>query len=275
MTDHQGLSQPAPSARQSFLATPDWVKAHLDAPDVRLLDVRLPESYAEGHLPGAFYVSLNDWRHTEQGIEGMLIGPEPFAMLMRRLGIGTGTTVIVYDDNLGLTAARVVWSLLRYGHRRVALLDGGWEAWEALGHPITTDVPSAANSTADVYVPRPADDTLADLDWVRAHLNTAGVVLLDVRGPSEVEMGRIPGAVAWNWENGSGLERTFRDADELRGELAQIGVTPDNEIVTYCQSGVRASHTYVLLRELGFERVRMYDGSWFEWSSQHGGHAAH
>jgi thiosulfate/3-mercaptopyruvate sulfurtransferase len=273
MTDHPDLSH---AAAPTLLATPDWVKAHLDAPDVRLLDVRLPESYAEGHLPGAYYVSLNDLRHTQHGIEGMLIAPEDFGAVMARLGIGPQTMVIAYDDNFGLTASRVVWSLLRYGHRQVALLDGGWEAWEALAYPISTDSPPPIAPVA-AFVSRPADDTLANFDWVRTHLDAAEVVLLDVRGPSEVEKGRIPGAVAWNWENGIGLERTFRDADEVRAELAQIGVTPDKEIATYCQTGVRAAHTYVLLRELGFTRVRMYDGSWFEWSFRQGqgSHAAH
>ncbi|MBZ0286260.1 MAG: sulfurtransferase, partial [Anaerolineae bacterium] len=80
----------------------------------------------------------------------------------------------------------------------------------------------------------------------------------------------LPNAILWNWENGTGLETTFRPAAELRSELALIGVTPDKEIVTYCQSGMRASHTYFLLLNLGFKRVRMYDGSWAEWSHKEG-----
>lgn len=267
MTDQpvQPVLKPATS-----LVTPAWLASQLDAPHLRVLDLRLPESYADGHIPTAILISLNEWRFTRGGVEGMLIEPAPFAALMGRLGINADTLVIAYDDQAGLLASRVVWSLLAYGHQRVAMLDGGWDAWEAGQHPVSAEGLATAASFG-VFIPRPVAATLADLDWVRAHQSVPGVVLLDVRAPREYQQGHIPGAVHWNWENGIGTEGTFRAADEVLAELHLLGVTPEKDIATYCHSGVRAAHTYLLLRELGFERVRMYDGSWAEWAHAHQG----
>lgn len=248
-----------------YLVTPEWLAEHLN--QVCVLDARLHENYAETHIPSSLHVDLKALRCTKDGVDGMLIEPEAFAAVVSSLGIGSDTFVVIYDDYFGQIAARVGWSLLRYGHTAFALLDGGWDAWEAAGLPTTSEVQPPIHAE---FVPKLTDSPIADLDWVRAHLNAPGVVLLDTRSPAEYGKGHIPNAVAWNWENATSFDTMFRPLNELREELAGIGVTPDKEIVTYCQSGMRASHTYFLLKQLGFERVRMYDGSWAEWSIKEG-----
>jgi thiosulfate/3-mercaptopyruvate sulfurtransferase len=250
-----------------YLVTPTWLSQHLDDPRLRILDARLHENYTEGHIPLSLHVDLKALRYTKDGVDGMLIEPEPFAAIASSLGIGDDTLVVIYDDYFSQVASRIAWSLLRYGHTKVALLDGGWDTWEAAGLPTTAEVKRPAHAH---FRPHLVDSPLADLDYVRSHLNSPDVVLLDVRSPAEYSEGHIPNAVAWNWENGTSFEAAFRPLDELRGELAKLGVTPDKEIVTYCQSGMRASHTYFLLKQLGFEHVRMYDGSWAEWSLKEG-----
>jgi thiosulfate/3-mercaptopyruvate sulfurtransferase len=238
----------------------------LDAPHLRILDARLPDSYAEGHIPSALHIDLAALRTHKGGVDGMLIESDAFAAIMGRLGIDQDTGVVIYDDYYGQLAARIAWSLRRFGHDSVALLDGGWDAWEADGLPVSADTPQP---TPTRFTPTLADGILAEHEWVREHLHAPDVLLLDVRADAEYHKGHLPDAVLWNWENGIAPDSTFR-ADDVLPELARVGVTPDKEIVTYCQSGMRAAHTYWLLRQLGFERVRMYDGSWAEWSYREG-----
>ncbi|MDX1687056.1 MAG: rhodanese-like domain-containing protein, partial [Candidatus Promineifilaceae bacterium] len=115
--------------------------------------------------------------------------------------------------------------------------------------------------------PSPAGEHLATQEWVQEHLQDTGVALVDTRTPNEFGAGHLPGAVCWDWFNGVpvGSWDTVRPASELQAELSGLGVTPEKEIVTYCRTGARAAHTYLLLRHLGFPHVRLYDGSWVEW----------
>ncbi|MCK6578475.1 MAG: sulfurtransferase [Anaerolineae bacterium] len=260
------MSQTSPlSVVGSLLIESEWLVAHLDAENLRIVDVRLAESYVDGHIPNAVHLDLNALRAERDGIEGMLITPESFSRIVGQMGIDADTTVVLYDDHHGMPAARAAWSLLRYGHANLALLDGGWDAWENGAFPTTQDVPFIAPHRFGVVQ---AELYGADFLWVRAHLNHPQVTLLDVRSSAEYDKGHLPGALLWDWQNGADESSTFRSVSELRASLSAAGVTPDHEIVTYCQSGVRASHTFLLLKHLGFERVRMYDGSWAEWSSR-------
>ncbi|MBK8021648.1 MAG: sulfurtransferase [Chloroflexi bacterium] len=254
-----------PALLTTFLVAPEWLADHLDSPDVRIFDVRLAEAYADGHIPNALHVDLNQLRGERDGIEAMLLPPEAFAEAAGRLGIDAQTTAILYDDHHGMPASRAAWSLLRYGHTRVALLDGGWDAWESRALPVETEPATPSASEFKVTL---MDGFEADYAWIRAHLQTPDVVLLDVRSPLEHNNGSLPDAVQWNWENGVADGSTFGDAGFLLADLARIGVTPRQEIVTFCQSGVRAAHTFFLLKHLGLEQVRLYDGSWAEWSAK-------
>lgn len=250
-----------------LLVTPDWLAEHLDASDLRLVDVRSADEYAEGHLPGAVQLDLAALAQEEDGVPGMLIGPAAFAATMEQLGIGNRTSVVLYDGNWGMPAARVLWALRRYGHDQAALLDGGWDRWQEEGRP-TTRAPFLPNPAP--FTPRPADDHLATLAWVQQRLDDPNTVIIDTRTPNEYANGHLPGALNWDWMNGVPLEGwdTLRPTPELYAELVALGVTPDKEIVTYCRSGARAAHTYFLLRRLGYARVRNYDGSWLEWSAR-------
>lgn len=250
-----------------LLVTPDWLVNRLDADDLRIVDVRGSDDYAEGHLPGAVQLDLAALTYEENGVPGMLIRPEAYTAVMNQLGINADTSVVLYDSNWGMPAARVLWTLQRYGHDQAALLDGGWDRWLEEGRPIAT-TPHVPRTTH--FEPRPAAATLATLDWVQDHLDDPNVVLVDTRTPAEFAAGRLPGALNWDWMNGLPAQgwNTLRPAADLVAELTALGITPDKEIVTYCRSGARASHTYLLLRHLGFPRVRNYDGSWLEWSAR-------
>lgn len=250
-----------------LMVTTDWLAGHLAVPDLRLLDVRAAEHFAEGHLPGAVHVDMAALATTVAGVQGMLLSPEAFASQMSQYGVHPQATVVVYDDNWGLAAARVLWALHRYGFTRAALLTGGWDRWKAEGRAVETTATSVAPGD---FALNADDAVLAESGWILAHLDDPEVVIVDTRGTKEFADGHIPGAVNWDWLNAVPVESwdALRPAQELLAELASIGVTPDKEIVTYCRSGVRAAHTYWALRQLGFSRVRNYDGSWLEWGGQ-------
>ena len=248
-----------------LLVTPAWLAEHLDRPDLRLIDVRPADAFAESHLPRAAHLELSEISAPVDNVAGMLLSPDAFAAVAGRLGIDDDSAVIVYDANWGMAAARVLWSLQVYGHSRVAVLNGGWDRWLEAGYPTATQtmpVPSAR------FAPRFTPDLLVELAWVQDHLNRDDVVLVDTRAAGEYAAGHLPGAVSWDWLRGVpvGAWEAVRDDPALRDELVAAGITPDKEIVTYCRSGVRAAHTYLLLRHLGYSRVRNYDGSWLEWS---------
>jgi thiosulfate/3-mercaptopyruvate sulfurtransferase len=261
-------------ALSGLVVTPGWLESRLDHPNLRLLDVRSAETYAEGHIPGAVRVELSTLSREVDGVGGMLLPPDEYSTRMSELGVDEGKIVIVYDDNWGMPAARVLWGLRRYGHANVALLNGGWDRWSDEARPASTDAVTPSPAHFEV---RQDDDQIAQRSWILAQMNRPDLVLIDTRTPGEFEQGHVPTAVNWDWMNGVPVEGwdALRQDDAVRDELAALGVTPDKEVVTYCRSGARAAHTYLLLRELGFTRVRNYDGSWLEWSqfvANSGGH---
>jgi thiosulfate/3-mercaptopyruvate sulfurtransferase len=248
------------------VVTTGWVADHLEHPSLRLLDVREAAHVGEGHLPGAVHVELQTLSGIVEGVPGMLLPPAEFAAQIERLGIRSGVTVVAYDDNWGLAAARVLWALTRYGVAQAGLLTGGWDQWQAEGRPISSQ---AADPLASAFVAQRDERSIATWSWISEHLDKPDVVIVDVRGDKEFGDGHIPNAVHWDWMNAVpvGSWEAMRPDADLSADLAKAGITPDKEIITYCRSGVRAAHTYWALRHLGYPRVRNYDGSWLEWQS--------
>lgn len=252
-------------ALPGLVITPDWLMAHLDHPALRLLDVRAAEQYNEGHLPGAVQVDLPGLSGEVNGVPGMLLPPAAFAAHMSAYGVDSSKTVVLYDDNWGMPAARVLWALARYGHTKAAVLTGGWDRWQEEGHRQSSEPIQPPPAHFQV---KPVDEHLAERRWIEQHLHHSNVMLIDTRTPGEYAQGHLPGALNWDWMNAvpvAGWD-LMKPADELRAMLESIGATPEKEIVTYCRSGARAAHTYLVLRALGYPRVRNYDGSWLEWS---------
>lgn len=243
----------------------DWVMQHLEHPALRLIDVREADAYAESHLPGAVHLALPEITGIRDGVPGMLIPAAAFAARMSAAGVDKSKTVVLYDDNWGMPAARVLWALARFGFTNAAVLNGGWDSWQEQGHPQST-TPVIPVPTQFPLVNR--DEQLAERAWLLDQAGRDDLVIIDTRTPNEYNQGHLPNAINWDWMNGVpvGGWELMRPVAALRTELAELGVSPEKEIVTYCRSGVRAAHTYLLLRALGFERVRNYDGSWLEWS---------
>jgi thiosulfate/3-mercaptopyruvate sulfurtransferase len=252
-----------------LLVSTQWLVDHLDAPDMRLVEVSAPGGgYRFGHPPGAVYLNLDEVMTGGNGIAPHMVGPlDQVAAVLSRLGITPDRRIVVYDETGGTRAARVFWLLEYLSFPRVHVLEGGVERWMAENRPQTRVKPEIEPVA---FTPKPQADRLATAEWIAARLDSSEVRLLDCRAPDEFAEGHIPGAQNRTWERSMTLlaYHALRNADELKADLAELGVTEDKEIVTYCRTGTRSAHTYFTLRLLGYPHVRNYDGSWVEWEQR-------
>ena len=270
---------PAPSPVTPIvplLVDTGWLRDRLGAPDLRIVDMTSePGDYRRGHVPGAVYLHVNDARIAVPQGGFRLPTPEEGARLLASLGITPSTVVVAYDDAGGLHASRLFFTLEVFGHPRVAILDGGSQRWRASGGPWTRKVRQVAVPAADT-APRPVPGLVLGAEHVRDRLDDPDVVLVDTRSADEYagrdvrarRGGHIPGAVHIDWRRNLQPDGRFRPLDELRRLYATHGVTPEREVVTYCHTHHRASHTYFVLRLLGYPRLAAYDRSWAEWGNR-------
>ncbi|MEW5990214.1 MAG: sulfurtransferase [Chloroflexota bacterium] len=271
-------------ARPELVAAPEWLADQLGRPDLRILDVRWrPDgtgaaTFAAGHIPGAAHI---DWREeliapeaAETGPGLRLAGPGQVAAAMARAGIGDGTSLVIYDDSLGLYAARVWWSLRVYGFESARILDGGLPAWIGEGRPLSNA--SYPPATA-VFTPRANPRMRLTTADVRSLLGSPDVILIDARAAAEYRglegnarrLGHIPGAinVAVGAMHVPGSQR-LRDGAEIRDLLLKANVPRGRRIVTYDGSGVAAAKLAFVLALVGYDDVAVYDGGWSEWGDR-------
>jgi thiosulfate/3-mercaptopyruvate sulfurtransferase len=255
-----------------------WLADHHRDPEVRVVDLRWyldgrsgRDAYDAGHVPGAVFVDLAAISGHEPG-RGRHPLPDAgvFQAAMRAAGIDDATAVVVYDDGGGVVAARLWWMLRYFGHERVAVLDGGIQAWAG---ELSTEAerPAPGSLTA----PPPRDDLRVDYEQVRAL--PAGALLLDARpadryrGENELVdpvAGHIPGAVSAPAVGNLTDGLRMLAPDELRRRFAALGAGEGREVVVYCGSGVSACHDLLAMELAGLPGARLYPGSWSEWSSR-------
>ena len=256
--------------------------AHLNDADWLVVDVRHQLAdvdygervYAEGHIPGAVFLHCDrDLSGGTTGSNGRHPLPSPARLAARlgEVGIGAATQVVVYDDAQGMIAGRL-WCLLRWlGHERVALLDGGLQAWQAANQVLTTEVP--LRQPADFVVK--LGDSMVEADYVQAFMQTSRMHLIDARSPDRYRGenetidpvgGHIPGAVNRFFRDNLQADGRFKPARELRNEwLAILAGTGPELVVHQCGSGVSACHNMLAMEIAGLSGSRLYAGSWSEW----------
>ncbi len=255
--------------------------AHLRDQDVLVCDCRFAGDarasrglYANGHVPGAIHVYwLKDLSAADTTVTTFLPDPDEAAERLGRLGITHERNVVAYSDGGNLYASRLWHVLTHYGHDRVAVLDGGIEKWQAENRPLE---PGSVDPVPARFEPRPSAWMRGiSAEEIRRRLQDHDLRLVDARGPAEfsgaearaTRGGHIPGAILWPWEENLRPDGTMQDPAEIRARAAAAGVLPEQELVTYCQGGVRAAHVALALRVAGYSRVRVYDGSWAEWGN--------
>lgn len=275
-------------AHPDVLVDTEWVAAHLNDPNVRLVesneDILL---YNTGHIPGAIKI---DWiSDLNDPVVRDYLDRERFEQLLEEKGISNDTTVVFYGDKSNWWATYALWVFKLFGHKDARILNGGRAKWIAEGRELTREVPTYPRGS---YTAAERDDAAirAFRDEVLGHLKQlegGDGALVDVRSPQEfsgekmhmpdypqegtLRGGHIPGAVNIPWARATNEDATFKSREELEQLYSEAGITPDKDVVTYCRIGERSSHTwFVLTYLLGYGNVRNYDGSWTEWGNSVG-----
>ena len=273
----------SPFARPELFWSTDQVAARVNDRSVRIVDCRFSfgaearTEYLAAHLPGAVHIDWSRDIAAPPPASGhplyMLQEPADFAATMARFGIGDDTFVIGYDSEGGHHAARLWLALRRYGHDAMAVMEGGIQKWVREGRPVEAGEVTVKPAS---FTPRPRPGVIATKDEVLETVRTGDPWLLDVRRDTEytgVEArakhgGHIPGAVNILWKDALGADWMLKDPDELEQMYIDAGFGPETATITYCQAGVRAAFTHLVLTALGHDDVRTYDGSWEEWGNR-------
>jgi len=280
-TATSGASSISGYVHPEVLVETSWVAEHLNDASVRLIeadeDVLL---YEIGHIPGA--VKL-DWHvDVQDPVSRDFVDQHGFENLMSRWGISNETTIVLYGDKNNWYACYSFWLFSMYGHKKMKIMNGGRQKWEAEGRQFTKEVP---HFEATIYHAQPMDESIrAFRDEVLSGLKDSNRRLIDVRSPQEytgelIHMvnypqegaqrgGHIPTAKSIPWATAANPDGTFRSAEELRQIYEGKDIARDKDVITYCRIGERSAHTwFVLTHLLGYPRVRNYDGSWTEWGN--------
>lgn len=271
-----------PMSEFSSLVSTDWLAAHLDAPDVYIIDasLHLPDAnrnakaeFEESHIPGAAFMDLAELTAGASDPGNKLPSMEKFASRMRRLGLGDGTRVVLYDKSDLHSACRAWWMLRYFGHSEVAVLDGGFQKWAEDGKP-TDFLPAPPKDRH--FTPRVNALMLRTLDQMLDNLNTGDEQVIDARSAARfagtmpeprpnMRAGHIPNSKNIPYSALFQEDGSFRPNDALADVFAQAGIQLDMPIVTTCGSGVTACVLAFALDRLGAREVALYDGSWSQW----------
>lgn len=271
-----------------YLVSTDWLAAHLDSPDLAVLDGswHLPTEkrdaraeYAAAHIPGALFFDIDEFSDETSALPHMLPSTVKFASRMKRLGIGDGMRIVVYDASAGglFSAARVWWTLRAMGHEDVGVLDGGFRKWRAEGRPVSDELPAPRSPRH--FTPRLNAALVRDRADMKALLASRAEQIVDARGAGRFEgreaeprpglrSGHIPGARNVPFTALLNSDGTMKDAAALKSAFTAAGIDPRKPVVTSCGSGVTAAVLSLALAQIGQPDAGLYDGSWAEWGQQ-------
>lgn len=266
------------------LVSTDWLAAHLNDPDLRVLDASyyLPAmgrdakaEYDAAHIPGARFFDIDDICDARSELPHMVAPQEKFISRLRKMGVGDGHQVVVYDGVGVFSAARVWWNFRLMGKMDVAVLDGGMPKWVSEGHPVE-DLPPVMRDRH--MTTQRQSDMVKDVTQVAQASKLRDWQILDARAPERfrgevpepragLRSGHIPNALNVPFGTLLNANGTMKDDDGLRAALAEAGVDMSKPAITSCGSGVTAAIISLALERLGHKRHALYDGSWTEWGS--------
>ena len=236
----------------------EWLQAHLQDPQVRIIHIGDAGRYALAHIPGARLLE-----QFETMVHPGLPSPDVLVSVFMKAGAADGAHVILYGDT-PMSIGWVYMALMSIGHGdEVSWLDGGLELWQREKRPVSESTPEAGTGPLTA---RPVPELIVDSAWVRSRLESPATKILDVRTKEEWGKGRLPKATLIEWRDLYQDVQTqkFKSSDQIRSLLTAAGVGPNQEVVTYCAVGMRASLMFWAARSVGIP-ARVYVGSWQDW----------
>lgn len=262
------------AAKLDLFVKPAALHAAMDDADVQIVAVDTPENFAEAHIPGARLISMADFTAKDGNVGGLLPDDNTLAAALSAAGLRNQAHIVAYDRAGDGQASRLLYTLDVVGHKTFSLLDGGLSAWQAANLPLESG-PPAPSKVSDFHIERRSDG-IADRSWIAAHLDANDVRILDVRSTAEfagedvrsAHGGHVPGAVNLDWQQLKNAHGQLRDLAEIRRMLADRDIDESKEVATYCQTHVRSSYVYLVLKALGYDRVRGYPGAWSDWGNR-------
>jgi len=260
----------------SKVVTTQWLNSNLGQTDIRIVDMRdSVTNYWQSHIPGAVYMHPEVMRLADHGVPVKLIPHDAMAVMLGKMGIDQKTMVVVYTEKGDFKGPYLVWALDYLGHKRAAVMEGGFAKWQKEDLPVSQDYPKIVPKK----YPLPKTfrrEVRASLDDVKKVVASGGSVILDVRpvelytgekGPWK-RKGHIKGSLSRFWGEDLTVDGLWKDRAELRAAYEKLGVTPEKQIITTCGQGQMSAHTYFTLKYLlGYQNVKNYDGSFNEWSN--------
>lgn len=267
------------------LVSTEWLHERLGAPDIKVIDAtwflpgtdRDPKAeYRLAHIPGAVFFDVDEIADTTSDLPHMLPPPEKFASRVKKLGLGDGSTMVVYDAQGVFSSPRVWWTFRAMGHERTFVLDGGLPKWIAEGRPIE-DIPPSPQERH--FTPRFTADLVRDIDQMRRTLDGGLAQVVDARPAGRftgeapepragLRGGHMPGAHNVPSSTLIAPDGTMKSAEQLKAVFAEAGVDIDKPVVATCGSGMTASIVALALARLGRPRTAVYDGAWTEWGGR-------
>ncbi len=276
----QTQSPAATNKEQSGYANPDllvetgWLAANLSTTDLVILDTRPQKDYDAGHIKGAVNLPT-DKTFNPEGPKQMAAPAPLLEKVFSEAGVSNDSRVIIYDDGQQTFAARVLWTLEHFGHRKVAILNGGFKKWSAEQLPVSNE---PTKPKAGKFVAKFDPTILGTKESTGAAIGDPKTVILDARSPEEYRGedvrakrgGRVPGAVNVDWRQNFNVAdgvATYKTPAQLKAMYEAAGVTKDKNVLAYCQTGQRSAVAYFVLRLVGYNATN-YDASWQEWGNE-------
>jgi len=258
-------------ADSSLIVSPEEAWKLLGKAEVIFVDTRNYWKYEKGHIPGVFSLELYAFHWIDTSKEGIEAFAKQMRMLFGSLGIGPKTSVIFYQNNSGYDAARGVWLLNLLGHGKASMLDGGLNRWKRLKYPLSQEDPEPRKR--QVFPDELNENVLATRESLVKSLAEKSGQILDVRNDGEYDAsyrrarksGHIPNALHCEWTEALARDGSFKSARMT--EKLYSSLDPKMKTITYCQSGYRAAHSWLILKSLGFDNAQNYLGSWYEWGN--------